>query len=174
MHVLSTQNRPDWAKSVVGNVCGKPWQWKGNRTMAKVEKSISINAPVAKVFAYVGDPRTAPEFVPSIVEVKDVTGEGVGQYYRWTYKMIGMRFQGESTITEYVPDTKVVHKSKGGIASTWTWTFEPENGGTKVNLTVEYTIPVPVLGKFAEMLVLRQNEREADLGMASLKARLEA
>jgi len=85
-----------------------------------------------------------------------------------------MRFQGESTITEYVPDTKVVHKSKGGIASTWTWTFEPENGGTKVNLTVEYTIPVPVLGKFAERLVLRQNEREADLGMASLKARLEA
>ena len=43
-----------------------------------------------------------------------------------------------------------------------------------MNLTVDYTIPVPVLGKFAEALVLKQNEREADLATASLKGILEA
>jgi hypothetical protein len=67
----------------------------------------------------------------------------------------------------------MVVESKGGIASTWTWMFAPEEGGTKVNLTVEYTIPVPVLGKLGEALILKQNEREADTAMANLKAKLE-
>jgi hypothetical protein len=38
---------------------------------------------------------------------------------------------------------------------------------------VEYTIPVPVLGKLGEALILKQNEREADQAMANIKAKLE-
>jgi hypothetical protein len=57
--------------------------------------------------------------------------------------------------------------------STWTWTFQPEAGGTRLSLVVEYTIPVPVLGKVGERLALRQTEREADLAMTTLKDRLE-
>ena len=141
--------------------------------MAKIERSITINAPVEKVFAYVDDPMSQLEYLPSIVEVKDVTGHGVGAHYRWTYKMAGLRFEGESTMTEYIPNERMVVQSKGGIVSTWSWTFTPEDGGTKVNLTVEYTIPVPVLGKLGEALVLKQNEREADQVMANIKAKLE-
>jgi hypothetical protein len=66
-----------------------------------------------------------------------------------------------------------VSQSKGGIASTWTWTFAPHDGGAKVNLVIEYTVPIPVLGKLAEKLVLRQNEREADQAMANVKAKME-
>lgn len=141
--------------------------------MAKIERSITINAPVEKVFAYVDDPMSQLEYLPSIVEVKDVTGHGVGAHYRWTYKMAGLRFEGESTMTEYIPNERMVVQSKGGIVSTWSWAFTAEDGGTKVNLTVEYTIPVPVLGKLGEALVLKQNEREADQAMANIKAKLE-
>lgn len=74
---------------------------------------------------------------------------------------------------EVISEQARVIKSTGGILSTWTWTFKPENGKTLVNLVVEYTIPVPVLGKVAEQLVLRQNEREADLAITNLKERLE-
>jgi len=42
-----------------------------------------------------------------------------------------------------------------------------------LNLVVEYTIPVPVLGKLGERMVLRQNEREADQAMANIKAKME-
>ena len=141
--------------------------------MARVERSIVIEAPVEKVFAYVEDPMNQLEYLPSIVEVKDVTGQGVGAHYRWAYKMTGLRFEGESTMTEYTPNERMVVEGKGGIASTWTWIFTPEEGGTKVNLTVEYTIPVPVLGKLGEALILKQNKREADTAMANLKAKLE-
>ena len=144
--------------------------------MPTVERTISINAPVEKVFAYISDATNEPEYLPSQLEAEYVirTEEGVGSQYRWVYKLLGIRFEGESTCTEYVPNERIVTETKGGIVSTWTYTFEPEDGGTKLTLVVDYTIPIPVLGRFAEALVLRQNEREADLAMANLKAIMEA
>jgi len=140
--------------------------------MAKLEQSITINAPVEKVFSYVCDPMNQLEWLPSMTDVRDITGEGVGQKFAWTYKMMGMSFKGQTEVTESVSNQRRVIKSTGGIKSTWTWTFKSENGKTAVKLTVEYTIPVPVLGKIAEQLVLRQNEREAALAMTNIKERL--
>lgn len=142
--------------------------------MARIKRSITINVSVEKVFAYLDNPVGQVEWLPSMEEVKDVTGQGVGSHFRWTYRMAGVRFEGESTVTEHIPDERMVVQSKGGIVSTWTWTFEPHDGGTKLNLVIEYTVPVPVLGKIAEALVLKQNEREADLAMANIKAKSES
>jgi uncharacterized protein YndB with AHSA1/START domain len=142
--------------------------------MARVETGITIAAPVAEVFAYLEDPNTNPEWLPGMVQVKDAVGSGVSSHFKWVYKMAGISFKGESTTTEFVRDRRLVVQSEGGIASTWTWTFEPDEGGTRVHLVVDYTVPVPVLGKLAEALVLKQNEREANLAMANIKARLEA
>jgi hypothetical protein len=44
----------------------------------------------------------------------------------------------------------------------------------KVDLVVKYKIPIPVLGKLAEALVLKQNGWEANPAVANSKARLEA
>jgi len=141
--------------------------------MAKIEKSITINAPVEKVFTYVADPMNLVDWVPSVTEIHDVIGSGVGQHFRWTYKMAGMRLEGETTITEHIPNERRATKTKGGVISTWIFNFEPHNGGTKMKLDVEYTIPIPVLGKLAEKLVLRRNEREADLAVANIKDKFE-
>jgi len=141
--------------------------------MARLEKSATINAPVEKVFAFIDDPIKQMEWLPSIMEVKDVTGQGVGCHYRWTYKMVGLRLNGESTITEHIPNKRLVEQSKGGIVSTWTWSFEPNNSGTKIDLVVEYTVPIPVLGKLAEKLILKQNDQEAELALANIKLMME-
>lgn len=141
--------------------------------MAKVERTITINAPAEKVFAYIEDPMLMPEWLPGMIEAKDVTGQGVGTHFCWAYKMSGLRFEGETTVTEHIPNERIVTQSKGGIASTWTWTFQPHDGGTKMSLVLDYTVPIPVLGKLAEALVLRQNEREANQAMANIKAKME-
>ena len=141
--------------------------------MARVERSITINAPVEKVFAYIADPTGELESIPSITDIRNVKGEGVGQTYEWTYKMLGIPLRGKSEVVEYKPNEHYVSKSSGGVVSTWTYSFKVVTGGTHMNLVVDYTIPIPVLGKFAERLVLRQTEREADLSMATLKDRLE-
>ena len=141
--------------------------------MAKVERTVSIDAPVEKIFTYIEDPMNELEWFPGLMEVKDVTGSGKDLHYRFTYKMIGLRLQGESSVTEYVPNERLVTQSKGGIVSTWTWTFTPQNGGTMVTVTIEYTIPIPVLGKVAEAVARKWTEREANMAAANIKARME-
>ncbi len=143
--------------------------------MAKVEKSITINASVKKVFEYVSNAELTPEWLPGMVEVKDIkrTEEGVGSTFKWVYKMAGMRIEGETTTEEYVSEKKIVSRSKGGVNSLWTWNYKPDNNGTKIDLIIDYTVPIPVLGKIAEAIVLKQNIREADLALANIKAKME-
>jgi uncharacterized membrane protein len=143
--------------------------------MAKLEKTLIINAPVEKVFGYMTEPANLPEIWPSMVEVKAVKKmpEHVGASFNWVYKMAGMRFEGSSQVTEWVANQREVTKSTRGIASTFTWKYKTENGGTKVTVEVEYTIPVPLLGKLAEAFIVKQNEHEAEGMLANLKARME-
>jgi len=145
------------------------------KEMPKVERSITINAPVKKVFDYIADPRLTPEWLPGMIETKDIeqTKEGVGSTHNWVYKMSGMRFKGKNITDEFVQDKKIVIRSEGGIKTLWNWNFKPHGAGTKLDLSIEYTIPIPVLGKLAEAIVLKQNEKEADLAMANIKAKME-
>lgn len=143
--------------------------------MAKVVKSITINAPVEKVFSYINVPTNLLEIWPSMVGVKDVQRlPNGGNRFRWVYKMAGVQFEGTSEDTEVIANERVVSKTKGGIESTITWMFQPEDGGTKVTYEAEYTVPIPLLGKVAEAFIVKANEREAELLLANLKDRLEA
>jgi hypothetical protein len=53
------------------------------------------------------------------------------------------------------------------------WVYEAEEGGTKLTMQAEYVVPVPLLGKLAEVIIVKQNENEADALLANLKARVE-
>jgi uncharacterized protein YndB with AHSA1/START domain len=143
--------------------------------MASVKKSITISAPAEKVFGYISEPANLPEFWPSLVEVRDVRRlPNGGTTNRWVYKMAGIRLEGTSDDVEYVANERLVSKTTGGADSTQTWMLQPEAGGTKVTFEIEYTVPVPVLGKLAEAVIVKMNEREGDLVLANLKARMEA
>ncbi len=142
--------------------------------MAKTVKSINIKAPVEKVFDYIIEPTNLPEIWPSLVEVKDVQKlPSGGTRNRWVYKMAGIRLEGTSEETECVPNQRIVSKTKGGVESTQTWMFQPEADGTKVTFEVEYTVPIPVLGKLAEAIIVKMNDHEGELILANLKARME-
>ena len=143
--------------------------------MAKLVKSISIQAPVDRVFAYISDPNNQVEIWPSIVEVSDVERLPDGGYtHGWVYKMAGVRLKGSTQTLEFIPNQRMVEETKGGLESVLTWTFEPENGGTKLTVVTEYKVPIPVLGRMAEAVIVKMNEREGELVLANLKARMEA
>jgi uncharacterized membrane protein len=86
--------------------------------------------------------------------------------------MAGIRLEGTSE-SEDTKNQRIVSKSKGGAESTQTWMFQPEAGGTKVTLEIEYTVPIPVLGKLAEAIIVKMNEHEVELILANLKVRME-
>ena len=142
--------------------------------MATVKNSIIINAPVEKVFEYL-TPENLPEIWPSLVEVSNVEELPNGGYsWDFVYKMAGMRLTGQSTHIEFVPNERTVSQTTGGIESMITWEYQPVGDGTKVTSTVEYKVPVPVLGKLAESAILRMNENEGKVIFENVKARLEA
>jgi len=144
--------------------------------MGIVKKSIQINVSTEKVFNYLIDHHNEPDWMPGMIELNLISGDGknIGDKYKWKYKMAGMILNGESTVKEIVPNKKIVTESKVGIKNTFTFILEPIEEGTILELDIDYVIPVPVLGKIAEKLVLRKNEREADLAMENIKERLES
>lgn len=143
--------------------------------MATVERSVVIHAPVQQVFDYAAVPTHLPEFWPSMIEVKDVQSlSNGGHRFRWVYQMAGMRFEGTSEDVEYAPNQRLTQKSRGGIESTITWFFLPEDGGARVTFLAEYTVPVPLLGRLAAAAIAKVNEQETETLLANLKAIVEA
>jgi uncharacterized protein YndB with AHSA1/START domain len=141
--------------------------------MASIKSSITINAPVEKVFEFT-KPENLPQIWPSLVEVKNVKRLPNGGYsWDWKYKMAGMSFNGSSEHVEFVENEQTVSKSTG-IESTITWTYEPVGSSTKMTSLTEYKIPVPLLGKLAESFIVKMNENESDVILENLKARMEA
>ncbi len=140
--------------------------------MPNVEKETTVEAPIEEVFHYISEPLNLPEFWPSLMEIKDVQSLPNGGYSaRWVYKMVGMRFESEREYTEIVPNQWFVIKTKGGIRSTITWTFRSKEDMTRVTLTIEYKVPIPLLGKLAEAIIVRMNDQEGDLIMDHLLTR---
>ncbi|MBW2192067.1 MAG: hypothetical protein JRG93_21315 [Deltaproteobacteria bacterium] len=112
--------------------------------MALVRKEVVVDAPMERVFAYVTEPSTLAEL------------------------------RGQSTVVEFVPNERAVHQSIGTIGSVWTYTLEPHDGGTALAIEVEYTIPIPVLGKLAEKLALSRDARDLEVALINVKETLEA
>jgi carbon monoxide dehydrogenase subunit G len=141
--------------------------------MAKVKASVTISTPAENVFTYIDEPANGMEFIPSVTDIRGIAGHGVGKRWGWTYKMMGVPFKGEAKFIEHIPNQRCVVNTTGGVISTWTWTLKDNTGGTNLQLEVEYIIPMPILGKMAERLVMRLNKGEAKLAMFNLKERLE-
>ncbi len=142
--------------------------------MVKLQRAITVHAPVERVFAYMNDPCNLLEIWPSMVEIKDVKPNPKGGHdFGWVYKMAGMRFDGASEIVEHETNRRMVTQSTKGIESRFAWTFEAVDGDTRLTVDIEYNVPIPLLGKLTEALIVKQNEHEATTLLENLKSRME-
>lgn len=137
--------------------------------MQRVDQSIEINAPVGAVYDYLKDPNHLVEWMTSLTEVRNIEGEGVGQTYEWTYRMVGVPLKGRTTVLEDVRNERFKTETSGGVTSTWVFEMKSDGDSTTLRMQIEYTIPVPVLGKLAEKLVVNRNQREAETNLANIK-----
>jgi carbon monoxide dehydrogenase subunit G len=129
--------------------------------MAKLNRKTTIHARAEDVFDFLEDKTHVPEFWPSMMEVSDIRD------------LAGLRFEGDSEEIEVIPNKKLVSKNEKGIESTVTWLMEGHGDETDLSFEIEYKVPVPVLGKLAEKVVVKLNENEADTMIANLKAQIE-
>jgi uncharacterized membrane protein len=143
--------------------------------LARVKKSIKINAPVEKVFEYVNNPKNLPEIWPSLEKVNNIKElPNGGHSFDWEYKMAGMHFKGSTDVVEVVPNEHTVSISTGGIESTLIWEYQAVEDGMIFTDNTEYRMPIPLLGKLAESFIAKVNENESEVFLANLKAKMEA
>ena len=143
--------------------------------MTIFKKSTTIKAPVEKVFNYITNPVNRVEWLRRVVDVRNITGQGKGQKWHYTYKMPGKTINGEVEVTEYIPNQRYAHKSSKGFAKAWTYEFSEESGNTHLNILVEtVSFKIPLIGRTIEKQMLRQSSREADQAVVNIKRVLES
>ena len=144
--------------------------------MKKIKRTIQIKAPVQRVYDFLTQPTNLTSIWPNMVSVSNVVpSKGGAHDFDWEFKMVGFHFKGHAKTEEAQPGKLVRLRNEAGIPSTFLWTYEGLDGaGTRLSLDLEYTIPAPVIGKLAEVLVAKMNERDIDTLLANLKDVMEA
>lgn len=109
-------------------------------------QSITIDAPVEKVFGFARDIGKLRSAHPNtaVGEVRS-TPAGVGSSAQWFAGLRGLHFEGHVEYVEVVPDERIVVRSTpgAGIEFLWTFTFAPADGGTEVTLEETSHVAVP-------------------------------
>jgi uncharacterized protein YndB with AHSA1/START domain len=143
--------------------------------MRKISRSILINSSPERVFDFIDNPENFLVVWPSMVEVAGIQKKPNGGHnYDWAYKMGGIRFHGHSESVRVERPRLIESRNERGIPSRFRWTFDAKNGGTLLNVDIDYSIPTPVVGKLAEAVVAKMNEHEMETVLANIRQAVEA
>ena len=145
--------------------------------MAKLLRSIKIEAPVEEVFDFALDVGKFWTSWPEDVAVRDVElkPEGVGTSARLFSHFFAIHLEGTIEYTEVVPNERIVAKVHFfGESPAWMFTFEPADGGTKLTAEGEWHAKVPVVGKRVEGMMVKEHEGGLESLLATVQSQVEA
>lgn len=144
--------------------------------MATLTRSIDINAPVEKVFDFVVDVGRLFMSWPEDVAVRDVklTPDGVGSSARLYAHVLAIHMEGTVEYTEVVPNERIVAQVRFAAEKpTWVYTFEPQDGGTRLTAEGEWHVNLPGVGKPLEGMLVKEHETPIEKMLATIKAQVE-
>jgi uncharacterized protein YndB with AHSA1/START domain len=108
--------------------------------MPSVERTVTVQKPIEKVWAYLADFRTSQEWGPPSVSTTRSSGDGrVGTTYHNVSKFAGSETEVDYTVTEFVEQERLVLKGDAGsIQLLDTLTFASTDEGTSVTYHAEF------------------------------------
>ena len=113
--------------------------------MSQAEVTVSIAAPLERVFEFVNEPSNTPRFMRGISRY-DPVGEqrtGKGAVYASTAVIAGRDFNVELEVTGWKQNELLVAVSRKGPKTRGTWSFEEfDDGTTDATLVYEYELPM--------------------------------
>jgi uncharacterized membrane protein len=135
--------------------------------MPKSEGSVTINAPIEKVFDAVANPEIISQISSgTVIGTQGKYGE-LGSYADWEY----LKLRSRTTVSEVNRPYKLVEDMTGAMPGKWIWSLEQEGQAVKVDFCIEYHVPGGILGKIADKLFLgRINQKNGQKTMQGLKA----
>lgn len=142
--------------------------------MITVDKSIFINQPVEKVFAFISDPANDKEWQDGVISSEKTSDGpiGVGTTMRLVQKFMGREMDNTAQVTVYEPPNKMCFKTTSGpIQFEACTTCVAQDGGTQLMLHAEGE-PGGFF-KVAGPLVKGQLEKTLESDLKNLKEVLE-
>jgi uncharacterized membrane protein len=141
--------------------------------MSRVTKVVSVKNDPKKVLEYIADVKNHPAFISALKSVDNLHGDPkeIGEGWDFTFSMGGVEIKGKAETVDYAPGKHYSFKTTTGINSTFSYSVEPENGGTRLTMDVEYEIPQNVVAKLLDKAVVeRLNDQEGERAVENLQA----
>lgn len=143
-------------------------------------RSIEIDAPVEKVFAFIADPVKSMEAMQTLgrVVVSDVetTPEGAVTSWTWTerFRLLPFKVHAKVTRQEHIANKRIIEKHSTGPVCTYT--FEPSGHSTKFTYTIELSRPIALLTTVQTFFTTKGKGVESDMDefLVEVKRQLEA
>lgn len=111
--------------------------------MGRLTRETNIGVPVEKVYAYVADPRKAPNYISSLIRI--VSGpEGQpqeGGTWRAEANFLGKRSVVALRLTRLTPNERVTFTIEGEPRAAVTMTLAPAKKGTGTHVSLLLDVP---------------------------------
>ena len=141
--------------------------------MARIEKSIEINASAEKIWPIVRWDKV-PEWMDIIkkVEYTSKQKDRVGATAHWIGEAGGVKSEWETETTEWEQNERGAWRSTAGtFTGIGSMNLIPIKTGTKVTFMMDYELPYSILGKIIDKLrVCKAFEKGAEIGLKKLKS----
>ena len=140
--------------------------------MTRTSISISVRAPVEKVFAAVSDVETFPQRAEAITQVEFLSEQqsGVGTRFRETRMMKGRESQTELEVTEYIENDRIrMVADQGGTIWDTIFVVEQTDSETRLDMTMDAK-PYKLAAKLTTPLIKGMIAKFIQKDMDDLKA----
>lgn len=107
--------------------------------MPTASHSVTIGRSTADVFGFIADGEQCPRWRSGVLDIKRVSGEGVGtRYAQGVRGPMGRRIAADYEITAYEPDHRIEFQTTAGpVRPHGRYDFEPADGGTRLTFTLD-------------------------------------
>jgi uncharacterized protein YndB with AHSA1/START domain len=133
--------------------------------MGHIESKISAKVPVERAFDYIADPANRLQWLESVLEVKNIAEGPIGVGTSWTevLRIAGRTVEQVRTVMEYERPRRYVYEftTLGAKSGKFDITFEPEAGGTRIVIIVDYILPGSAFGKIADKLLFERSLKKS-------------
>jgi carbon monoxide dehydrogenase subunit G len=141
----------------------------------RVQRTVTVEKPLDKVFTYLSDFTTTTEWDPGTVKTVRASGDGgFGTEYLNTSTFNGRQTELTYTVIDLVPNTRIGLRGENKtLVAHDTMTFRETGNQTEVTYTADFTFKgvARLVAPFLKSAFTRLGD-EAETGMASALARL--
>ncbi len=153
----------------------------GGIALGRIEKTVSIEAPVDRVWTLLEDVEKYPSyftFIKSVEVIYHPKGECLcnieGVKGRAVFEVAGRKMELEVVDELYIPHEKTVRKSTSGMPFESILSTEATDRGTILQWFVSYDLPYGILGSIMDRVMFsKEMEKHMERSLDNVKKALE-